>query len=261
MPSAGVTRASGSPSTTTWWASRARRRRWSSATLRAARARFASAPAVSCCRTTRRSWSPSSSARSRRFIQAASISAWVALPAPTSARCARCDAITGARSRFRRTSSSCKRCLRRARRSKSSRPCPARGSTCPFGSWARAFTARSLPRPSACRTRSRRTSRPTSSFAALATYRAAFRPSAQLAAPHAMVGANVVVGADRRGSSAALHVRATGRHELAARRARPASAADRRHRNVLDAIGKGAGVAHARLLVRRLAGHGPRPPR
>ena len=32
-------------------------------------------------------------------------------------------------------------------------------------------------------------------FAALAAYRAAFRPSAQLAAPHAMVGANVVVAA------------------------------------------------------------------
>ena len=60
---------------------RARRRR--------ARRPSASAPAESCCRTTRRSSSPSSSGRSRRCIRGASISGSAARPAPIRSRPAR----------------------------------------------------------------------------------------------------------------------------------------------------------------------------
>ena len=82
-PRRSATTASGSPSTTTWWGSRAPRRASRSAMSPAAPRRSASAPAASCCRTTRRSSSPSSSARSPRSIRAASTSASAARPAPT----------------------------------------------------------------------------------------------------------------------------------------------------------------------------------
>ena len=61
------------------------------------------------------------------------------------------------------TCSSCKRCSGRCSRTRPCKPCRARGSRCRCGFWARASTARSSPRRSDCRTRSRRTSRPTSS--------------------------------------------------------------------------------------------------
>ena len=75
--------------------------------------------------------------------------------------------------------------------------------------------------------------------AALALYRARFRPSAQLAAPYAMVGANVVVAATDARSAAPVHLGAARLHEPAARRARAAATAARRHRRALDA-GRGS---------------------
>ena len=85
-----------------------------------------------------------------------------------------------------------------------------------------------------------------------------FRPSAQLAAPYAMVGVNAVVAATDAEARRLFTSVQQGVHESVARRARPAAAADRRHRELLDAGREGAGRAHARVLVRRLAGDGAR---
>ena len=82
-PSPGAIAATGSPSTTTWSASPARRRRWRSAISPEARRRSGSARAESCCPITRRWSSPSSSARWRRSIPAASISASAGRREPT----------------------------------------------------------------------------------------------------------------------------------------------------------------------------------
>src|SRR5690606_3487588 len=60
----------------------------------------------------------------------------------------------------------------------------------------------------------------------------------------------------RRRRAAAVHDAATALHRHDAQRTRPAVAADRRHRGLLDAGREGAGVADARVLVRRLARHG-----
>ena len=131
--------------------------------------------------------------------------------------------------------------------------------TCRSGYWARASTARSSPPRSGCRTRSRRTSRPTICMAALATYRAGFQPSAQLAAPYAMVGANVVVAPTRTPRRGGYSRRCSRRVTNLLRGARgqlqpPIDDIE----TLLDAGREGAGLAHARVLVRRLAGDGPR---
>ena len=133
-----------------------------------------------------------------------------------------------------------------------------RVSTCRSGSWARASTARSSRQRWVCRTRSRRTSRPVISTRRSRLYRAQFRPSAQLAAPYAMVGVNAVVAEYGRRSAPAVHDGTTGVHEPLARCARPFAAAARRHRRVLDAAGAGARHAHVVVLVRRFAGDGAR---
>ena len=138
-------------------------------------------------------------------------------------------------------------------RASSCRPCPARARVCRSGSWGRACSARSSPRRSGCRTRSPRTSRRTSSMRALAIYRAQLPAVEQLAEPYAMVGANVIVGGHGRRGAAPVHVRAASVHESVARHARTDAAAHRRHRGLLVAARKGAGVADARVLVRRLA--------
>ena len=78
-------------------------------------------------------------------------------------------------------------------------------------------------RCSACRTRSPRTSRRPTCSTALALYRSEFRPSAQLAAPYAMAGVNVIRRRHRRGGAAALHDAAAGVREPLPRQARAAT--------------------------------------
>ena len=90
---------------------------------------------------------------------------------------------------FRATSSSCRRIWRRRSRGNSCGPYRAAARTCQSGSWARVFSARSSRRTSACRSPSRRTSRPDHLMDALALYRTPFTPSRALAAPYAMVAA------------------------------------------------------------------------
>ena len=91
---------------------------------------------------------------------------------------------------------------------------------------------------------------------ALEIYRERFEPSEQLQRPHAMVGCNVIAAetdaeARRLFTSAAAEFR-----QSPPRRPRPAPPADRRHRDLLDPRREGAGLANARLFVRRLARDG-----
>jgi len=88
---------------------------------------------------------------------------------------------------------------------------------------------------------------------ALDIYRSRFEPSEQLAKPYAMVGVNIIAAdTDREaaGDDAADVV-----HQHVSRQTRPEPAADRRHRDLLDASGESAGDADAGTLHRRIAGH------
>ena len=81
-----------------------------------------------------------------------------------------------------------------------STPRRARAPTCRSTSSARRCSAPSSPRPSACRTRSHRTSRRAALQHAVATYRREFQPSEQLAEPYVIAGVNVIAAdTDRRG--------------------------------------------------------------
>ena len=92
---------------------------------------------------------------------------------------------------------------------------------------------------------------------ALEIYRSRFKPSEQLDRPYAIVGVNIVAAETRREGAAARHNSADVVHQHLPWRARFESAADRRHRNLLDADGEGAGDADAGALHRRLSEHGP----
>ena len=76
---------------------------------------------------------------------------------------------------------------------------------------------------------------------ALEIYRSRFKPSEQLDRPYAIVGVNIVAAETRREGAAARHDSADVVHQHLSRRAGFKSAADRRHRNLLDADGEGAG--------------------
>ena len=132
---------------------------------------------------------------------------------------------------------------RSAARARRCRRCRARARTCRSGSSARASSARSSRRRSACRTRSPRTSRPTRCCRRSRSTARASSPPRSSQQPYAMVGVNVDRRRRRRRGAPALHLGAAGVHEHLPRRARPAAAADRRHRGVLDARGEGARVA------------------
>ena len=84
----------------------------------------------------------------------------------------------------------------------------------------------SRPR-SVCRSRSRRTSRPTTCCTALQVYRAQFRPSATLDKPYAMVGVNLFAADTQRRSAASFHLAAAAVHQSAARHAGSVAAAGR----------------------------------
>ena len=93
---------------------------------------------------------------------------------------------------------------------------------------------------------------------ALQIYRSRFKPSEQLERPYAMVGVNIIAAEQRcRGAPAGDDAADVIREHLP-RRARPEPAADRRHRELLVACGKGAGDEHAGALHRRLTGYGSR---
>ena len=78
------------------------------------------------------------------------------------------------------------------RASPGSTPRRARAPTCRSTSSARRCSAPSSLPPSACRTRSPRTSRRASCSDAVATYRREFQPSEQLAEPYVIAGVNVI---------------------------------------------------------------------
>ena len=162
-PSGSATSATGSPSTTTCPVSPVRRRQWSSLTWPRAPAGSASAPAASCCRITRRSSSPSSSARSSRFIPAASILAWAARPAPiaVTTRALRRDPFAGAEQFPGPCAGAHRRTSRPARQGQSVRAVPGAGLDVPI--WllgSSLYSARARSRAWACRLPSPRTLRP-----------------------------------------------------------------------------------------------------
>ena len=146
----------------------------------------------------------------------------------------------------RRTCRSCRRSSRRRSRASASARCRAPARRCRSGSSARARSARSWRRSSACRSRSPRTSRPTTCSPALEIYRETFKPSAQLDAPYAMAGPQRRRGGHRRGGAAAVHVAAAGVRRDPARPARAVPAAGGADRRPAGAVGARAGVAHAR---------------
>ncbi len=93
---------------------------------------------------------------------------------------------------------------------------------------------------------------------ALEIYRERFKPSAQLAKPHAMVGVNIIA-ADTEARGAAAGDDATDVVcEHLPWRARPQPSADRRYRKLLVADGKGSSHADARPHHYRLARCRPR---
>ena len=91
---------------------------------------------------------------------------------------------------------------------------------------------------------------------ALEIYRARFEPSEQLQRPHAMVGLQRDRGRNGCGGATAVHLAAAEFRQPAARNPRPAPPADRRHRSLLVPRREGAGLADARLFVRRIGGDG-----
>ena len=93
---------------------------------------------------------------------------------------------------------------------------------------------------------------------ALQIYRSRFKPSAQQAEPYAMVGVNIIAAGKRRGSQTPRHHAADVLRQHLPRRAPAQPAADRRHRDLLVADGKGPGRPHAGPLHPRLSGDGPR---
>ena len=199
------TRGTGSPSTTTCPASRARRPRCCSRISPTRRRRSASGRVGSCCPTTHRSRSSSSSACSKRCIRVGSTSASGAHRAPTRSplRALRrsYEAVTadefpdqlGQLLAFFANSwpeghpyAAHHRGARRA------------GTSPRSGCSARARGARTRRACSGCRSRSPTTSRRRRCMDALAVYRDAFVPSDDLAAPYVMLGVSVVVRGDRR---------------------------------------------------------------
>ena len=190
--------------------------------------------------------SRSSSARSSRCIRAASISASVARRARISSRCGRCAATRLPPSPFRRTCSSCRRFSDRRNRARPCKPCPAPGSTCRSGSWARACSARSSPRRSALPYAFASHFAPDALHDALAVYREQFRPSEQLDRPYAMVGVNVIAAETDAEARRLFTSVQQGFTNLLRGDARSAAAADRRHRDILVAVREGAGAADAR---------------
>ena len=90
---------------------------------------------------------------------------------------------------------------------------------------------------------------------ALAMYRAEFKPSRQLARPHTMVGVNVIA-AETDAEARRLFTSHSRASPICSGVRGAAAAADRRYRHLLDARREGAGLGHAGLLVRRVAGDG-----
>ena len=138
------------------------------------------------------------------------------------------------------------------RRASASRPCPGAGLRVPlwilgsslFGAQLAAFLG--LPYAFASHFA------PAALNDALPIYRQKFEPSEQLERPYAMAGRERHRRRDRRRSASPLHDAAAGVHRPASRHARPAEAADRRHRCVLDAGREARRVEHAHAFDRRL---------
>ena len=201
--------------------------------------------------------SPSSSARSNRSIPAASISASAARPAPTSAPCARCAATPPAADTFPQDVLELQALLgpaaagpaRPGRAGRRHRACRSGSSgSSLFGAQLAAMLG--LPYAFASHFA------PDALMPALQVYRERFEPSAQLAQALRDGRRQRHRGRDRCRGAAAVHLGAAVLHQPVPRHARPAPAADRRHRDLLVAGREGAGVGDARLLVRRLARDG-----
>ena len=92
---------------------------------------------------------------------------------------------------------------------------------------------------------------------ALEIYRSRFKPSEQLDLSLRDRRGQHRRGRNGREGPSARHDSADGVHQHISWRARFKSAADRRHRNLLDADGEGAGDADAGALHHRLSGYGP----
>ncbi len=167
-----------------------------------------------------------------------------------------CAATRWRRRAFRRTCWSCRRCSGRCSRARWCARCPAPAPNVPLwilgSSLFGAQLAAMLGLPYAFASHFA----PDALMPALQIYRETFRPSA--AARRALRDGRLQRHRRRHGRRGAppLHLRAAGLHQHDARHARPPAAADRRHRDLLDAAGEGAGLAHARLLLRRRAGDG-----
>ena len=147
----------------------------------------------------------------------------------------------------RRTCSSCSALLGPVQPGQAIRAVPGAGLEVPLwilGSSTFGAAARGRARP-ALRLRLPLRAGPTCS-PALELYRSEFRPSAQLAAPYAMAGVNVFAADTDEEARRLFTSPQQALREPLPRRARAATAADRRHRGVLDAGREGAGVGDAR---------------
>ena len=137
------------------------RSRWRMSRIRPARSGLARAG--SCCPTTARCRSPSSSGRWPRSTRGESTWGWAARLAPTRPQPLRCAATCRAMPMIflAMWSSCCAISRRRAIPLPASAPSPAKGWKCRCGYWDRALMARNSRRSLACPTPLHRTSRPT----------------------------------------------------------------------------------------------------
>ncbi len=203
-PRRGATGGSGTPSTTTCRDRLVGHERADRPRGRPHRTASASAPAGSCCPTTPRSPSPSSSAPSSRSTPAASTSAWAGPPAPTRSPCGPCAATPRSADTFPQDVQELQGYLRGETRVPGVRPSPGTGTNVPlyilgsslFGATLAACSG--LPYAFASHFAPRR------ARDAVATYRSEFRPSDQLDPPHVIAGVNVIA-ADTQDEAAAQH--------------------------------------------------------
>ena len=217
----------------------------------------ASAPAASCCRTTRRSSSPSSSARSRRSFPAASISASAARPAPTAAPGAPCAATPAPPTASRRTCSNCRPCSARSQPGQRIQAVPGAGSQRaaldPRLQHVRRPTRR-RPRPALRLRLAFRARRAAAGAARLPRELPPLRPARRAPTPWSAATSSPPTPTPRRGACSPRSSRAspTCSATPAASCRRPIDDID----TYWEPAREGAGLLHARLLLRRLRRHG-----
>ena len=217
---------------------------------------FALALAASCCPTIRRSSLLSSSEPWRALPRPHRPRPRAARPEPTARHCWHCAAMPLPPRHFRRTYSSCRRCSGHCSRGRRSRPCPAPIPMFPCGFSDRACSARSSPPCWVCPMPLRRISRPMRWIRRLHIYRRRFEPSLQRKIPRHGGGQR---GAGRyrcRGRAGCSHRSRCDLPTCSVAHAGCLKPTDRRHRDLLVAVGKDPGLPHVGLFFRWLASDG-----